>query len=289
MKFISVSREKRKEPMKAKGSLTVVGTGISVSGQMTLLTESVIKHADIVLAVVTQSALFNLQMLNANTVCLRHYYDVNTSRLITYKKMQQHIVQEVLTGKRVVAAFYGHPGVFVNPSHDAIVELRELGFKAEMLPGISAEDCLVADLGLDPSRYGCQSYEATQFLFRRYTIDPHMMQIIWQIGSIAELTEAKNKGEHPGLRVLRDALLKVYPAEHKVIVYEAATLPILAPRIEEIPLENLPDIVPKGISTLVVPALGLPEYDIETMAKFGFTPELFKQKLTHSQPVAKSQ
>lgn len=275
--------------MQAQGSLTVVGTGISVSGQMTLLSESVIKNADIVLAVVTQSALFNLKKLNANTVCLRQYYDVNTSRLITYKKMQQHIVEEVQSGKRVVAAFYGHPGVFVNPSHEAIVELRQLGFKAEMLPGISAEDCLVADLGLDPSRYGCQSYEATQFLFRRYTIDPHMMQIIWQIGSIAEFNEPKNKNEHPGLAVLRDELLKVYLPEHKVIIYEAATLPLVPPRIEELALKNLSDVIPKGISTLVVPALGLPEYDLQTMAKFGLTPELFKHKLTQSHPVTEPQ
>jgi hypothetical protein len=33
-----------------------------------------------------------------------------------------------------------------------------------MLPGISAEDCLFADLGIDPGIYGCQSYEATDFL-----------------------------------------------------------------------------------------------------------------------------
>jgi uroporphyrin-III C-methyltransferase len=267
------------ERVKEKGSLTVVGTGISVSGQMTLLTESVLKNADIVLAVVTQSALINLKNINSNTTCLRDLYDVNTSRLITYQQMKQRIVDEVVSGKRVVAAFYGHPGVFVNPSHEAISELRHRGFSAQMLPGISAEDCLVADLGLDPSRYGCQSYEATQFLFRHYTIDPHMLQIIWQIGCIAEFNHPKDKTEHPGLAVLRDELLKVYPAQHQVIIYEAATIPLVSPRIDKIPLHELGDIVPKAISTLVVPALGLPEYDIETMAKFGLTPDLFKQKL----------
>jgi len=273
------------ERIKGQGSLTVVGTGISISGQMTLLTESVLKNADIVLAVVTQSALINLKKLNSNTQCLRDLYDVNTSRLVTYQQMQQRIVDEVVSGKRVVAAFYGHPGVFVNPSHKAITELRNLGYSAQMLPGISAEDCLVADLGLDPSRHGCQSYEATQFLFRRYTIDPHMLQIIWQIGSIAEFNHPKDKTDHPGLAVLRDQLLKVYPAKHKVIIYEAATIPLVAPRIDEIPLDELGDIVPKAISTLVVPALGLPEFDTETMAKFGLTPDLFIQKLSVSNAV----
>ena len=267
------------ELSKGKGSLTVVGTGITLSGQITLISESVIKNADIVLSVVTDSALANLQKLNSNTHCLREYYDVNSSRLITYGKMKQRIIDEVQAGKRVVAAFYGHPGVFVNPSHEAIKELRELGYCAEMLPGISAEDCLVADLGMDPSRFGCQSYEATQFLFRRYTIDPHMMQIIWQIGAIAEFNDPKNKTSHPGLAVLRDALLKVYPPEHEVIVYEAATIPLVPPRIEKIALRALDTIIPKPISTLVVPSVGLPEYDLDRMAALDMDPVLFKQKL----------
>ncbi|MEO9946319.1 MAG: SAM-dependent methyltransferase [Paraglaciecola sp.] len=263
-----------------KGSLTIVGTGITLSGQMTLITESVLENADIVLSVVTQSAFINLKNINSNTISLRDLYDVNTSRLVTYQKMKQRIVDEVESGKRVVAAFYGHPGVFVDPSHDAIDELRNKGFSVRMLPGISAEDCLVADLGLDPSRFGCQSYEATQFLFRRYSIDPHMLQIIWQIGCIAEFNHPKNKTEHPGLATLMEALLKFYPADHKVIIYEAATIPLVAPRIDEIPLNELGYIVPNTISTLVVPGLGLPEYDTETMAKFGLTPDTFKQKLS---------
>ncbi|TRY33143.1 SAM-dependent methyltransferase [Aliiglaciecola sp. M165] len=265
-----------------KGSLVVVGTGITVSGQMTLISESVIKNADIVLAVVTQSAHINLQMLNPNTHCLRHHYEQGKSRVITYQKMKQRIIDEVKAGKRVVAAFYGHPGVFVNPSHKAIVELNEAGYEAEMLPGISAEDCLIADLGLDPSHYGCQSYEATQFLLRQYTIDPYMMQIIWQIGSIGDFTYNKEKAEHPGLNVLRDRLLQSYPCDHEVIVYEASTIPVAKPRIEKVLLRNLGTVIPKGISTLVVPSLGLPEFDIDVMSKLDLTPEMFNKTLSET-------
>ncbi|MFT2092618.1 SAM-dependent methyltransferase [Paraglaciecola sp. 2405UD69-4] len=263
----------------SQGSLTIVGTGISVSGQMTLITESTLKNADIVLAVVTQSALVNLKSINSNTVSLRDLYDPNLSRLLTYRKMQQRIVTEVEAGKKVVAAFYGHPGVFVTPSHDAIEELTQKGYKVKMLPGVSAEDCLIADLSLDPARYGCQSYEATQFLFRRYSIDPHMLQIIWQIGSIADFNHTKNKTDHPGLLILMNELLKFYSSDHEVIIYEAATIPLLEPKIEKIPLNKLKDIIPKAISTLVIPAIGLPDYNIENMAKFGLNPDSFKQIL----------
>ncbi len=262
-----------------QGSLKIVGTGITLSGQMTVYTESVIKNADVVFSVVTDSALANLQRLNNNVVSLRKHYDKKTSRLITYRNMKQEIIDAVVAGKKVVAAFYGHPGVFVNPSHAAISELREMGYSAQMLPGISAEDCLVADLGMDPAHYGCQSYEATQFLFRKYTIDPYMMQIIWQIGVIAEFNYSKDKTDHPGMAILQDALLEHYPEDHEVIIYEAATIPLVQPRMERLNLRDLGEALPIGISTLVVPALGLPDFDTDMMAKFDLTPELIKEKL----------
>ncbi|ALM90264.1 methyltransferase [Alteromonas stellipolaris LMG 21856] len=265
--------------IESKGSLVVVGTGITVSGQMTLITESLLKTADIVLSVVTESALVNLQMINSNVVCLRHLYEQGKSRALTYQKMTQRIVDEVKTGKKVVAAFYGHPGVFVNPSHEAIKQLKEEGYDAEMLPGISAEDCLVADLGLDPAHYGCQSYEATQFLLRQYTLDPHMMQIIWQIGSIADFTHNKHRTSHPGLTQLRNELLKYFSPEHTIIVYEASTIPIAAPRIEYLELKDLAAVIPKPITTLVIPSKGLPDFDMKSMAELDLTPALFEQKL----------
>lgn len=262
-----------------KGSLKVVGTGITLSGQMTIYTESVIRNADVVFSVVTDSAFANLQTLNNNIVNLRKHYDKRISRLITYNSMKQEIVDAVVSGKQVVAAFYGHPGVSVNPSHEAISTLREMGYSAQMLPGISAEDCLIADLGMDPTQYGCQSYEATQFLLRKYTIDPNMMQIIWQIGVIAEFNYAKEKIDHPGMAILRDVLLKYYPHHHEVIIYEAATIPLVHPRKESVKLQDLGEAVPIAISTLVVPALGLPEFDTEMLSKFQLTPQLFTENL----------
>jgi precorrin-2 methylase len=60
----------------------------------------------------------------------------------------------VREGLNVCAAFYGHPGVFVYASHQSIRLARAEGFEAQMLPGISAEDCVFADLGIDPENMG---------------------------------------------------------------------------------------------------------------------------------------
>ena len=51
-----------------------------------------------------------------------------------------------------------------------------------MEPGISAEDCLYADLGIDPGSVGCQHYEASQFMFYRRRIDPSAYLVLWQVG-----------------------------------------------------------------------------------------------------------
>jgi uroporphyrin-III C-methyltransferase len=211
---------------------------------MTLLAHSYIQNADIVFMGITNKIGENVvKKLNPNTVELDGLYQAGKSRAITYQKMTDRIVDAVKAGQKVCAAFYGHPGVFVNPSHEAIKKVRDLGLRAEMLPGISAEDCLIADLGIDPAHYGCQSYEATQFLFRDYKLDPHMTQIIWQIGLAGEAT----------LEVLDASQCK--------------------PGLERFPLSELPNCKPTLISTLVVPSLGLPDYHQERLEKLGLTQE----------------
>lgn len=263
-------------PAKQVGSLIVVGTGISVAGQMTLLTQSVIQNADIVFIGISNKVGENVvKKLNPNTVELDDLYAQGKSRAVTYQQMTDRIVDAVIAGQKVCAAFYGHPGVFVNPSHEAIKQVRALGLRAEMLPGISAEDCLVADLGIDPAAFGCQSYEATQFLFRNYTLDPHMTQIIWQIGLAGEATLGMLNANHcqKGLSLYQQVLMELYPAEHEVILYEAATMPLHGPKIQRFPLSKLANCKPTLISTLVVPSLGLPNYHQGRLTTLGLTQE----------------
>jgi uncharacterized protein YabN with tetrapyrrole methylase and pyrophosphatase domain len=94
------------------------------------------------------------------------------------------MLRAVRAGHDVLGVFYGHPGVFVSPSHRAIAMAREEGYKAKMLPGISAEDYMFADLEFDPSQYSCNTYEATELLLRDRPLDPTIQHIIWQVGSV---------------------------------------------------------------------------------------------------------
>jgi uroporphyrin-III C-methyltransferase len=257
-----------------KGSLVIVGTGISVAGQLTLASKSYIENADIVfMGIMNKVGEHFVKKLNPNSVSLDDLYQQGKSRAVTYSQMTDRIVQSVTEGLNVCVAFYGHAGVFVTPSHEAIRRVRELGLEAKMLPGVSAEDCLIADLGLDPSRYGCQSYEATQFLFRDYRLDPYMTQIIWQIGLAGEASLSVLNANHnqAGLAMLTDILREHYPEDHELIIYEAATLPLCEPKIQKVLLGELSNAKTTLISTLVVPSLGLPAYRQDRLAKLGLT------------------
>ena len=144
------------EENKLKGSLTIVGTGISVLGQTTIEARAHMQQADKLLYLVADPAATHwIEGLNSTAESLQGFYGEGKRRIVTYLEMVEHILFYVREGKRVCVAFYGHPGVFVFPAHESIKQARSEGFTAKMLPGISAEDCLFADLGVDPGSDGC--------------------------------------------------------------------------------------------------------------------------------------
>jgi hypothetical protein len=61
------------------------------------------------------------------------------------------------------------------------------GIKAYMLPAVSSLDCMFADIGFDPSRRGCQIFEATDFLTRTRTPDTAAAVIILQPGAVGDM------------------------------------------------------------------------------------------------------
>ena len=255
-----------------RGSLTCVGTGMRLSGQLTPISKSHIENADIVLAAVANFMTLELiKGMSKEFVALSDYYGEGggqgKDRKTTYRQMADRILQSVREGKKVVAAFYGHPGVFACIGHMAISDARAEGFHAEMLPGISAEDCLVADIGIDPGAFGMQSMEATQFLIYKRNIDPSALFILWQIGIVGDLSLKRFDTCTEHLELVVEKLTRTYSPDHEVIVYEAATNPLETTRIDKIKLKDLPQTPLKQISTLVLPPAQGFEDDNEYRAK----------------------
>ncbi len=73
-----------------------------------------------------------VRKLNPYCISLDDLYQEGKSRALTYRQMSDRIVDAVKAGQKVCEVFYGHPGVFVNPSHDAIARVRELGLEADI-------------------------------------------------------------------------------------------------------------------------------------------------------------
>lgn len=252
------------------GSLTVVGTGIQPVAHTSTQAIGCIENADKVFFASSDALTeYWIRQVNPEAESLNGLYDPSIDRHKTYERMVQRVVEAVESGLNVCFVLYGHPGVFADPAHEAIRRARNAGYTAEMLPAISADACLFADLGIDPGNTGCQSYEATDFLINRRRIDPRAALILWQIGVIGEqgYKNDLNAWNREGVRILVDVLLEQYPADHIVTVYEAARYVCFEPVIRNVRLDELPNAQISAISTLYVPPFGQAQTDREMVDK----------------------
>jgi hypothetical protein len=240
--------------MDEPGSLVCVGLGMMLGAHLSPRAQSELAHADVVFAGVSDPIVeLWLQDMHADVRSLQPFYADGKSRDVSYREMTAALLAEVRAGKRVCGAFYGHPGVFSRIPHDAIAQARSEGFAAWMEPGISAEDCLYADLGIDPGNFGCQHYEASQFVFYERRIDPSAYLVLWQVGIVGDRSLRRFATGREHRQLLVDRLAEDYPLDHAVIAYEAATLPIAEPRIVEMRLGDVAAAELKEYTTLVVP------------------------------------
>lgn len=238
-----------------KGSLACVGTGMMLGSHLGPRSRSYIEEADVVFVAASDPLVeMWVQDMNKDVRSLQPFYEEGKPRTETYRQMVAAMLEEVRAGRRVCGAFYGHPGVFAVVPHRAIDQARSEGYEAVMEAAVSAEDCLYADLGIDPGTFGCQHYEASQLMFYRRRVDPSAYLILWQIGVAGDRTLAKFSTGAKSREILVELLIdEGYPKSHEVIIYEAATLPISKPRAERIKLSDLPAAELKLSSTLVIP------------------------------------
>ncbi len=254
-----------------QGSLTVVGTGIQLAVQLTPEARACLQRAEVVFHLSAEPVTREwLRQILPASRSLDSLYVSGGDRMDTYDAIVEEVLGAVRNGRNVCLAFYGHPGVFVHPSHEAIRRAREEGFEARMLPAISAEDCLFADLGVDPGVMGCQSYEATDFLVNRRRFDTSAALVLWQVTVIGEMHHVLE----PNLRafgVLVDYLLQFYPAGHEVTIYQASPYAVCDSIVNRVALSLAPACELPPLATLFVPPAKRPTPDPEMCKLLGLT------------------
>jgi hypothetical protein len=200
---------------------------------------------------------------------LSDFYAEGKDRRATYQEMIDVILDEVRAGFRICAAFYGHPGVLVYPAHEAVRIARAEGYRAAMLPGVSTEDCLYADLGVDPG-YSCLSYEATDFVVGEHKLDPTCSVILWQVDCVGDPSYQEGyDGRHVPL--LRDALLTFYSPDDTGVLYGAPILAVARPKIYSTKLGDLTEAMrtKPGLGTLYIPPAAEPTVDLRMADRLG--------------------
>lgn len=236
------------------GSLVCVGVGMTLGSHLGPLARNQIETADVVFAAMSDGLAEQwLSQMHADVRSLQSLYREGKSRRQTYREMVETMLAEVRAGRKVCGAFYGHPGVFAWPAHKAIELARREGFDAHMEPGISAADCLYADLGIDPGRCGCQHYEASQLLIYTRRVDPCAYLVLWQVGVTGDRSLARFSTGPAYRQILVDVLARDYPLDHEVIVYRAPTSPLRRALVTRIPLGGLPGHPVEQEDTIVLP------------------------------------
>lgn len=188
-------------------------------------------------------------------------------------QMTEAMLHFVRAGQRVVAIFYGHPGIFVLSTHRAIKIARREGHRATMRASVSALDTLCADLGVDPSQPGMQTFEATDMLIRKRQPDPGLHVVLWQVGLIGELGYRRQGYLNHGFSLFLDYLENIYGADQVVINYIGSRYPGLPPLIDEQTIASLRDPEKQarvtGISTFYLPPTQVRVCDSEMLTKLG--------------------
>lgn len=222
-----------------KGTLIVIGSGIE-GVNFAMGAEEYLRTADKVFFCVSNPPTrVWLHTLRPDAYDLYVLYDDTKPRPHTYVQWSEAVLHYVRKGMRVVMVFYGHPGMFVFSSHRAIAIARREGHYAIMKPGISALDCLCADLGVDPAYPGMETFEATDLLLRNRRLDTTTHVVLWQVGLVGDIGYRRKGYINDKFPLLVDYLNKFYGPDHTITHYIAARHPTFEPTIAAHKIEHL--------------------------------------------------
>lgn len=235
--------------------LVISGCGIKAISHFSREFEASIKHADIVLSLVNEPIVKEWIDKNSKKhVLLNDIYFDDEDRGVIYKNISDRIVSYLEQYDYVCTAFYGHPTVYCAPGLAAIAKLDKIGVDTEILPGISAQDSMFADLRVDPGEGGCFSVDATDLVKYERIFDTRSNVIVWQISMLGN-KGVKQKCNQKSLFVLQSYLERFYSKKQSVYLYEASIYPNMKSHIRKLTLAELGSSQVSTITSLYIPPI----------------------------------
>lgn len=166
-------------------------------------------------------------------------YAEGGARRAAYRHMAAEVIGAALDTAPVAFAMHGH--AIVGAAAPQLIKRAAdaLGLSVEVLPGISAADCLFADLMFDPVAKGVQMYEATDLLLRRRPLQPDVPLILWQVGTVESCLHTAHAARPERFARLTAYLLTFYPADHPATAVFSSPHPLAPSAIDSFPLSDL--------------------------------------------------
>ena len=173
--------------------LALVGSGIKSISHLTIEAQTYIQQAEYVLYLINEPILEDwLKQNSKKCTSLEPIYFSCDKRELAYKKISIEILNFLQFYNFITVVIYGHPTVFSSPGLEAVKTAKKNNIETVIIPGISAEDCLFAELGIDPSESGCFTIEATNFLISNESLSKYSDLVIWQLGMIGNFTPIRS-------------------------------------------------------------------------------------------------
>jgi len=215
------------------GSLVVVSAGVMAVNQVTVEAQGWIKHADKVFCwgvdPVTERWIARL--------------NENMKSLESAKALGERAYEFLRVGLTVCAVHAGDRAAW----HEEIQMFRAEGHRAVIVPGVSTEDCLFSDLGVDPLHDGVQIYMATDFLLLRRVPDLSAGLVLRLAGCIGDSARGSCDPS------LVEALAARYGTEHEAILYEPARYSVCDPLIRRCRIGHLAEAAVTAQTSLYIP------------------------------------
>jgi uncharacterized protein YabN with tetrapyrrole methylase and pyrophosphatase domain len=241
--------------------LIIAGTGIKFLSHLTIEVKSAIETSSCVVFLLNEPAMKNWVAKNAKKhVSMDNIYFSSKFRLETYGKIVDEIFRNVQEHDDICFLTYGHPTFFSSVAEEITKRVSFEKVLIQIMPGISAMDCLFSDLRIDPGKTGLQSYDATEFIIydELFSITSHL--VLWQIAIIGEMGIINNgeinlSCQKKAITILISKLMTHYPADHKVTLYVASQYPSVEFELLSIELQELNIINIPRLATLYIPPL----------------------------------
>ncbi len=248
----------------------IVGLGVLNVDHLTRETERVIGRSNEVLYVDTGVATrtYLERLCPRATSLFETSYEEAGARLNAYGHMAARVIDAALDHAPVTFAMHGHPIVGVYAPFLIRDMAGLLSLKVQVLPGISAMDCLFAELMVDPCIGGMQMYEASDLLLRRRPLQPDVPALIWQVGCVETCLHTMRVSRTERYERLRSHLLRFYPPRHQAAAVFSAPHPLMPSTVHHFAIQeicNHAQLLHSGFTLFIPPAGERPIVDHELL------------------------